>query len=274
MEGQTNVAMNSAGSSQGIAPTTGSAAPAPAVASTPAVESNSPTPQATPSEQAPVQSSTPKRLFNDLDSAERDYKALQARATKAEQAISKLGDLTVAEQRLALLGQLQQDPKFREWAQARLAESETGSSDPETQKALEIVRSVAQREAQQLVAPMAAQMQQARLAAVLQAMDRKHPDWREHQEKIRDGLVEGIQSGIFPQSAIHNMSLPFLEKLYAMTVGLDEEHVAKTYAKKLAAKQSASTTSTSGTAPAAVAHAPVTNMREAAALAKKQLGIA
>lgn len=277
MEGSTQVAVSAAGSSPGISPTPGSAGtPAPTGASapsTPAVAPNSQTAEATPSEQAPVQSGTPTRLFKDLDSAERDYKALQARATKAEQAMAKLGDLSQAESRLALLGQLQQDPKFREWAQARLAESEAGSGDPETVKALEIVRSVAQREAQQLVAPMAAQLQSARLAAVLQAMDRKHPDWREHQEQIRDGLVAGIQAGIFAPQSVHNLSLDFLEKLYAMTVGLDEERAAKAYAKKLASKHAASTSSTPGTATTAVASAHVSSLRDAFAAAKKELGV-
>jgi hypothetical protein len=274
MEGQTNVAVSAAGSSQGLAPTTGQATEAPAPVSTPVAEPNSQTPQATPSESTPVQSGTPKRLFNDLDSAERDYKALQSEFTKTKQSLAKFGDLSQAEQRLALLGQLQQDPRFREWAQARLTESETGSADPETVKALEIVRSVAQREAQQMVAPMAAQMQQARLQATLQAMDRKHPEWREHQEQIRDGLMAGIQEGIFPQAVIHNLSLPFLEKLYAMTVGLDDNHAANRYAKKLAQKQAASTSSTPGTAQTAVTGGPINSIRDAFAAAKRERGVA
>jgi hypothetical protein len=274
MEGQTNVAVNAAGSSQGLAPTMGQATEASASASTPVAEANSQTPQATPSEQTPGQSGTPKALFNDLPSAERDYKALQAEYTKSKQALAELGDLKAIKSQIALMKSLQGDTKFREWAQARLAESETGSGDPETVKALEIVRQVAQREAQQMVAPLAAQAQAARMAATLQAMDRKHPEWREHQEQIRDGLVAGIQEGIFPQSVIHNMSLPFLEKLYAMTVGLDDDHAAKRYAKKLAQKQAASTSSTPGSAPTSVATGPISTIRDAFAAAQRSRGVA
>ena len=256
----TTVAGAPAEPSQGIAPGTGQAA-----ASTPTPGPTSQTTPATPSGQAAVPGGTPRRLFNDLDSAERDYKALQSRT-------SKLGDLTVAEQRLALMGQLQQDPKFVEWAKARLAEAETGSSDPETAKALEIVQQVAQRQVQEAIAPLMAQAQGARLAAVLQAMDRKHPDWREHQEAMRDDLIAGIQSGMFPPTVIHKMDLKFMEKLYAMQIGLDPAVQAKAYAKDLARKQAATTQSTPGTAPAATAHAPVKSIHEALALARKQLG--
>lgn len=268
---ENTVAVAPAEPSQGISAGTGQA-PA-ATPSNPVAPENSQASQAKASEQPPVQGGNPKRLFNDLDSAEREYKAIQSRVTKAEQAVSRLGDLTQAEQRLALMSQLSQDPKFREWAQSRLAESEAGSGDPETVKALEIVRQVAAREAQQMVAPLAAQAAQARLAAVLQAMDRKHPDWREHQEQVRDTLVSGIQKGMFPPTAIHNLSLEFLEGLYGMTVGLDPAVQAKAYAKDLARKQAATTHSTPGTAPAATASAPVSSMHEALARARKQLGV-
>jgi hypothetical protein len=266
MDVDSTVAVAPAEPSQGIAPAAGSAA-----VSTPPGPNSQAAP-ATPSEQAAVQSGTPKRLFNDLDSAERDYKALQARATKAEQALQKFGDLSQAEQRLALMGQLSQDTEFVEWAKARLAKSETGSDDPETQKAHELVNQIAERRVQAAIAPLMAQMQGAKLSAVLQAMDRKHPDWREHQEQMRDGLVAGIQAGIFPKTVIHNMSLDFLEKVYAMTIGNDPAVMAKAYAKDLARKQAATTQSTPGTAPAATAHGPVKSMHEALALARKQQG--
>ncbi len=171
-----------------------------------------------------------------------------------------------------MLQSLQADPKFREWAEARLAEAETGAGDPDTVKALQIVDQVASRRVQEAMAPVLAQLQGARLAAVVQAMDRKYPEWREHAEQMRDSLVKGIQDGIFPQTAVHNLSLDFMEKLYAMQLGLDADAQAKTYAKQLARKQEASTTSKSGTAPAAVAHGPVKNMHEALALARKQVG--
>ena len=263
----TTVAGAPAEPSQGIAPGTGQAA-----ASTPTPGPTSQTTPATPSGQAAGNGDTPKALWNDIPSAERDYKALQAEYTKTKQQMAKFGDLSAAEQRLALMGQLQQDPKFVEWAKARLAEAETGSSDPETAKALEIVQQVAQRQVQEAIAPLMAQAQGARLAAVLQAMDRKHPDWREHSEAMRDGLVAGIQAGIFPQNVIHKMDLKFLEQLYAMQIGLDPAVQAKAYAKDLARKQAATTQSTPGTAPAATAHAPVKSIHEALALARKQLG--
>lgn len=253
------------------------AAAAPVTPVNPTAPGPSQTSEATTSAQAGSQAGNPKAMFSDLASAEREYKKQWAELTKLqrEQASfkEKFGDLSVAEQRVALMGQLAQDPKFREWAQSRLAESEAGSGDPETVKALEIVRQVAAREAQQMVAPLAAQAAQARLAAVLQAMDRKHPDWRDHQEQVRDTLVSGIQKGMFPPTAIHNLSLEFLEGLYGMTVGLDPAVQAKAYAKDLARKQAATTHSTPGTAPAATASAPVSSMHEALARARKQLGV-
>lgn len=270
MESDTTVAVNDAGSTPGLAASAGQAAAD--TPRTPTPDANSQTAQATPSGQAAGQGDTPKALWNDLSSAERDYKALQAEFTRTKQQMAKLGDLTAAEQRLALLGQLQQDPKFREWAQSRLAEAETGSGDPETVQALNLVDQVASRRVQEALAPIVAQLQGARLAAVTQAMDQKHPEWKDHKERVRDNLMAGIQAGIFPQSVVHNMSLEFLEKLYAMTVGLDEDHQAKVYAKRLAQKQSATSQSTPGVAPAATAHAPAKSMHEALALARKQLG--
>jgi hypothetical protein len=266
MEPDSTVAVAPAEPSPGNATPSGQAA-----VSTPGPASSQAAP-ATPSEQTPGQGGTPKALWNDLTSAERDYKALQAEYTKTKQAMAKLGDLSQAEQRLALMGQLSQDPEFVSWAKGRLAKSEAGSDDPETQKALEIVDQVAARRVQEAIAPLMAQAQSARLAAVLQAMDRKHEGWRDHADQMRDGLVAGIQAGIFPKSIVHNLSLDFLEKLYAMHIGLDPAVQAKAYAKDLARKQAASTQSTPGTAPAATAHAPVKSVHEALALARKQLG--
>lgn len=242
----------------------------------PVADGHSQPDQATTSAQPGGQNGNPKGKFSDLSTAEREYNQQWAELTKLQREHAavkqKFGDLTVAEQKLALLGQLQQDPKFRTWAQSRITEAETGRGDPETVEALKIVTQVAQRQVQEAMAPLAAQMQAARLQAVISAMDRKHPEWKDHKEKVRDTLVTGVQQGIFPQSVVHNMSLEFLEKLYAMTVGLDEDHQAKVYGKKLAQKHAASTQSTPGTAPAATAHAPVKSIHDALALARKQLG--
>jgi hypothetical protein len=240
-----------------------------AAAATPDVAKNpEPAPAATPSEQAPADPRTPKFRFKDQHEAERAHSELQRR-------YSRLGDPDHATQRLALLGQLQQDPKFIEWARARLAEQETGSADPETVKALQIVEQVADRKARELMAPLAAQAAQARLAAVFQAMERKHgPEWREYQPKMAELFQRGLQAGYFASGSNFQPSLEFVEGLYAWATGGDPEFAAKAYAKKLAQKHATSTQSSPGVAPAAVNVAPAQTVSEAFRQAKAKLGIA
>lgn len=248
----------------GAAPGTESAAGQ--ASSTPPAAENQ-TASATPSAQASPAESTPKYRFKSQQEAERAHSELQSK-------YSKLGDPEEAASMLQFIQQLRQDPKFREWAQSRLAEQETGSTDPETVKALQIVESVADRKARELMAPLVAQHQAVRLAAVTQAMDAKHPEWRDHAEAMREKLLQGIQAGMIPPQAIHNISLPFMENLYAMTIGLNPEIAAKRYEQKLKTKQAQATQATPGVAPAAVAAPSTKGLEGAFRAAMKQHGLA
>lgn len=248
-------------------PSPGPAAPSGQASRTPPAAENQPTAPATPSGQGTPAEPTPKYRFKSQAEAERAHSELQSR-------YSKLGDPDQAAERLAFIQQLSGDPKFREWAQARLAEQETGSADPETVKALQIVESVADRKARELVAPLVAQHQAIRLAAATQQMDAAHPGWRDHADAMKAKLVEGIQAGWFHPSIVHNISLQTLENLYALTVGLDPEVAAKRYEQKLKTKQAQATQATPGVAPTAVATAPTKGLEGAFRAALKQHGLA
>jgi hypothetical protein len=246
--------------------TPGPDAPAGQASGTPAAADNQPTAPATPAAQAPA--STPRYRFKDQAEAERAHSELQSR-------YSRVGDPDQAASRLALLGQLQRDPKFVEWAKARLAEQDAGAGDPETVKALQIVESVAERKARELVAPLAAQAAQVRLAAVFQAMESKHgPEWKQYQPKMAELFRKGVEAGYFSPMANTHVSLEFVDGLYKMATGDDPDFAAKAYQKRLAAKHATSTQATPGAAANAVASGPVQSIEAAFAAAKRQHGLA
>lgn len=246
--------------SPGLAESSGQGAVA-----TPSPATNPTTADATPSAQAAPPASTPKYRFKDQTEAERAHSELQSR-------YSRVGDPEQAAQMLGLLRSLQGDPEFVQWAKARLAKQEAGAGDPETVKALQIVESVAERKAREMIQPYAAHAAAVNQAAVMQAMTQKYPEWREYEAAMGEVLRQGVQSGYIAKTA--SLSLPFLESLYHAATARDPEFAAKAYQKKLAKLQATSTQATPGPAPSAVASGPVNNMRDALALAKKQIGMA
>ncbi len=246
------------------APTPGPEATGQGAPATPAAPDNqTPATPATPSEQAP--SRTPKYRFKSQDEAERAHSELQSR-------YSKLGDPDQAAQRLALLHGLQNDPAFRDWAKARLAEQEAGSADPETQKALQIVETVAERKAREMVAPYVAQSEAINRASVYQAMTAKYPEWREYEPAMVEAFKAGVQSGFLSPQA--RLTVPLLETLYHAATGSDPEYAAKAYAKTLAKKQASATQATPGLPAAAVSTGPIRSIDEAFAAAKREHGMA
>jgi hypothetical protein len=244
------------------APTPGPAASGQAPSTPTGAENHTAATETTPSGQAP---GTPKYRFKDQSEAERAHSELQRQ-------YAKLGDPKSAAQRLALLQGLQNDPDFRTWAQNRLAKQEAGADDPETVRALQIVESVADRKARELLAPYAAQAEAVSRAAAFQALTTKYPEWREHEAGMVEALKAGVQAGIYGPGT--KMSLPLLENLLHAARGADPTYAAKEHAKKLAQQRELSTQSTPGLPASGAAAAPVSSMRDAFLLAKRQLGMA
>lgn len=232
------------------APTPGTDTPAGTSPSTPATSENQPAAPAATPEQAPSTPAAKKYRFKSQDEAERAHSELQSR-------YSRLGDPEQAAQSLGLLTSLRNDPEFQAWAQARLAKQQTGSDDPETVKALQIVESVAERKAQQLIAPYAQQAARAQAASVVQEMTAKHPDWQQHLQPMGEAFQAGVKAGFFSPTATPILNLTLLEGLYKWVTGGDEAFAAKAYQKALAQKHATSTQSTPGLAPGAAAPAPV-----------------
>lgn len=261
MEGSTTaVETPAAASTPGPDPSTGQAA-----ASTPAKSENQAAATAATPDQAP---STPakKYRFKTQDEAERAHSELQSR-------YSRLGDPEQAAQSLSLLTSLRNDKEFQEWAKARLAKQETGSDDPETIKATEIVRNLARAEAQQMIAPYAQQAAKAQILSVVQQMTADHPDWQEHAQKMGEAFQEGVQAGYFPRTAVPMMNLKLLKGLYNWVTGGSEEFAAKSYQKSLERKQATSTQSTPGLAPASAAPSPTKGMAAAYLATKREMGM-
>ena len=221
--------------------------------------------------QAPEAERTPakKFRFKTQDEAERAHSELQGRYAKT------LGDPEQAAAELALWRQVRQDKEFLDWAKARVAKQEAGSDDPETVKALQIVETVAERKARELIAPYAAQAAQARLAAVFQAMTQEHgAEWQEHRQKMAEVFQKGVQAGYFSPLANQNPTFEFVNHLYTLATNADPEFAAKQYQKRLAQKQAQATQSSPGPAPRAIADGPSKTLEAAFAAAKRAHGLA
>ena len=213
------------------------------------------------------------RLFKDLDSAERDYKALQGAYTKITQRVASLGDLDSLDQMRAFVQQLQADPEFAEWAQQRLTRDRTGSNDPDTRKALELVQQIADERVAAAIAPLEDHAVAQRLQATFASMDKVDPEWHQYRDKMQEILQDGIRSGVFSPSVDRRFTFAFVKGLYDMAVGSDPEYAARQYQKKLAHKQQQATPSQPGTAPSAVDVGRIRSMDDAFAAAKRQLGL-
>lgn len=271
-----------AASGQGTAPAaTGQAGLAPAGSIAPSQPSGQPTEAAvqaapaTPTEQPKDQAWDSEMGWKSPDDAKRDYKNIQSLSTKLAQQLKDLGDPASIKQLKEFVGQLQNDPAFLDWAAKRLAVQQTGSDDPETIKALAIVDQRAEAKARELVAPMRAFMLQQKVEKVFGEMKDKYTaGWTEHKKAMGELHMSDMQRGIVHPNAEEAFDFDYVEGLYRRVVASDPNYAAKEYEKQLTLKRSQSTTSQSGTAPTAVGHAKVNSFEEAAALARRQLGLA
>lgn len=234
--------------------------------------------QAGPPAEQPEQPARDSRLFSDLDAAERDYKALQRVYTQATQALREIGDLRTLKQEREFLSQLRNDPEFLTWAQAKLDKARTGSDDPDTQKALQIVREEAERIAEEMVsrrlAPLEAHAIAQRSHAIDARMEHEHgPDWRDANERMLAILSAGKQRGWFPESVESNFDFDFVNNLYLMAVAQDPKWVAKRHERTVTGKKEKATSAEPGTPGQMESTPKVKTMEDAARLARKQLGL-
>lgn len=239
---ETAAPINAPSPSAEQAPTTGS--------STPSTEAGK-APDTTATETEQAESKPQSRLFKDLDDAEHKYKQVQAFATRAAQQLKELGDPAHVKGQLQLLTELSQDPKFVEWAQARLAEEATGSGDPDTVRALEIIDARAREIANEAVAPFAAQALAQKTETVFSQMEKEHgPEWEQHAPAMLAILHDGYRRGWFHPRAEVGFDLDFVQGLYAMATAKDPQHAARSYQRRLEEKQKQSTVAQPGPATA------------------------
>lgn len=268
-----------AGTGEGIALSTGQAgdtAPAGSV-STQGAREQPRSQTAAPSEQAPTPANSEDTEFGwkSLEDAKRDHKALQRAFTKNQQAYAQLGDVQTLAQERAILSQLREHPGFIQWVQTELAKEATGSGDPDTAKALQIVQEQARQIAQEAVAPLYAAHVEQKVRTTFSAMDQEFgPEWQQLKPKMNELLQTWKRQGLVAPSVEQNFDYNFVKSLYAAAAAADPQFAAKAYQKRLEQKQAHTTTSQPGTAAAATASAPATSMRDAYAQARRELGLA
>lgn len=266
-----------AGTGEGIAPASGQAGdqvPAGSVSTQSPREQPSRAPQAETTEQPAKAAESVGRTAQDW---ERDYKALQSAYTRATQAIQPLvqqhGDLNAIQQNLQILNQLREHPGFIKWVQEQVAEEQTGSKDPDTVRALQVVQDMARQEAQQMVAPLYAQHIQNKVQTVFSEMDKEYgQEWQQLKPKMNEILQDWKRQGLVSPQVEHNFNYQFVKSLYAAAAAADPDFAAKAYQKRLEQKQANVTTSQPGTAAAATAAGPIRSMRDAYAAALREHG--
>jgi hypothetical protein len=269
----------SAGTGDGIAPYNSGQAADQAPAGSVSTQSRSEEPRSsteaeTVAEQPAQQPESPIG-WKTLQDAARDYKALQRAYTKSHQVLSQLGDLNQVAQERAILAQLRDHPGFIDWVTAEIAKEQAGSADPQTIKALEIVRNQVQQGIQEAVAPLYAAHVENKVRTVFSELDKElGTEWQQLKPKMNEILQTWKRQGLVSPRIEQNFDYSFVKSLAAAAMLEDPSFAAKAYEKRLQAKQANVTTSQPGTAAAAVSSAPVSSMREAYALAKRQHGVA
>lgn len=252
---------------EGTAPAMGQAP-----ASTPP-PSGQPASSGTPQPEQPT-GETGRGLWKDLPSAERDYKALQAEYTRLTQGLSRLkpyGDITSISERLAQVEQLRQHPEFQTWVQGQIAKAQTGSQDPDTLRALQLIDQIADEKVRTALAPIEAERVQARMKDTFAAMDQKHgPEWQAARPAMKAYLEAQIARGIISPAVDRSFDLPFVESLYFAVAAQDPNFGASQYQKRLEAKRQASISASPGTAPSAIGGGKIGSIDEAFAAAKRQ----
>lgn len=268
---------------QGTAPAyTGQADSAPAGSVAPSQPSGQPTEPraasaqpATPSEQSKEPVWDSELGWKSPADAKRDYKAAQAAFTRASQLLRELGDPNEIKQLREFTDQLRTDPEFIKWAEARMAQQQTGSDDPQAVEALRIVDQRVETKARELMAPLLAQAIQQRTKAIFAEMSRVHgSEWEAQKPKMLELHQRDMSRGLVHPQAEQNFDFDYVEGLYHRVLGADPNYAAGQYQKRLASKQQQATISQPGTAPAAVTIGPAKSWDEAYSNAKKQLGLA
>lgn len=240
--------------------------------SAPLPSSGEPQSTATPSEQPQAWDS--ELNWKTPDDAKRDYKNVQAAYTRLSQRVASLGDLNQVSQRLAFVEQLSNSPEFLEWAEAQLAKETTGSQDPQTVQALQIVRREAAQIAQKMMAPLHAQAVEQKTKQVFSEMEAKHgAEWQQQKHAMLELHQNDIRRGLVSPRAEVDFDFNYVEGLYHRVVASDPNYAAKAYEKRIAHKREHSTTSLPGTAPGAVGSGKVKTFEEAAAKAMRDLGM-
>jgi hypothetical protein len=267
-----------AGTGEGIATSHGQAgdsAPAGSVSTRGSSEQPRSDTPADPSEQTPPAEADSEFGWKSLEDAKRDHKALQRVFTRNQQAYAQLGDVKTLAQERALLSQLREHPGFIQWVQAELAKEATGSGDPDTAKALQIVQDQARQIANEAVAPLYAAHVEQKVKTTFSEMDREFgTEWQQLKPKMNELLQTWKAQGLVSPTVDHNFDFNFVRGLYAAAAAADPQFAAKAYQKRLEQKQAQTTTSQPGTPAAATATAPATSMRDAYAQARRQLGMA
>lgn len=217
-------------------------------------------------------------LFKDVAEAESRYKALQAQFTHLTQGLSKYhvrsaGEL---EDRLQLLSELSSNPEFLSWAQQQLNRATAGTDDPETQKAVELVRQLADEVAESKLAPFKAEQALSKAHGTLDQLGQRYG--AELVGVMKPRMFELLQTyksrGLVSDAVEQNFDYDFVEGLFLTVAGRDPAFAAKQHQKRLEQKRAATTTSESGPPASMVAATPAKDMQEAWQTAKRQLGMA
>lgn len=200
------------------------------------------------------------------------YDDTKAAYTQAQEALKEFGDLGTAKQRLAFVEQLQQDPGFLQWAAARLQQQQAPQQqfDPETIKALQLVRAMIHHENAQLNGPLYQRAAEQHRDRVFGEMDSTFgADWAQFKPQILALHQKNLQQG-----RSDDFDTEYLAGLYRTVRAQDPQWVAQEHERWLRQKHANVTAANPGTAPAAVGAPPVNSVRDAFRQAKRQHGVA
>ena len=216
-------------------------------------------------------------MFKDLEHAERDYKALQSYSTRMAQTLSGLqpyGAPDAISRDLQALHRLRQDGEFQEWVKARSAKEQTGASDPDTVKALDLIDKIVESKISERLAPIKNENVAARMNSVFAQMDKAHPEWRGYMQTMHQRLMSGVERGRLTPEVLTDFDYDFVEDLYLGTAARDPQWVNKRHQDRLAEAKKIAIPSEPGTAPKSIGRPRVNSLGDAFKLAKESLGMA
>ena len=238
----------------------------------------------TPSQAADTRTPSPDAPSPDYPAApdssgwEPRYKALQSHFTKLTPRLGGLrqygSNLDEIQQDLGILSTLRQDPGFQQWAEAQLAQRQTGASDPETLRAIQIVKDIVQQEIQGQVEPIQERERVGQIYGALQQVAQRYgAEWTRYQPAIHQELVTGLSRGFYHPQMNERPTPEFLETLFLTVRARDPQFGARQHQHRLETLRAQQTQRTQGTAPGAAATRPAGSLQEAWEQAKRQLGL-